>query len=414
MVDNFVEENFFKCSYFSTEEFNDQFKERTEFCSLLSYNIRSLKKNCKNLENFLDSISNEKFNFSVLSLQELWKIHNIQDVKINGYQPLIFKGRESKNGGGVGFLIKDGIKFQELSHICDIKDNIEYMFIKVFTQNGRFKVIGNCYRPPNTDIDIFLKDLEIILKKLDCKELKGAEEILISGDFNINVLSHLNHSPTNRFLSLLLTHSFMPTITLPSRISDNSATCIDNIFSNKQNLNFQSGLILEHITDHLPIFLAHTSDGNLEKGNLSKEKIRNMSKNNINLFKEKLAKINWDNVINEVRPEVAFETFQSNIDKEFNESFPYLEKRKNRKKYPQNPWMSEELLSIRRKKDKLFKKRIKFPNEANIEEWRVLNRLYQNKLRKAKKDYYHSKFLELSNDIKKTWTLLNLRFFTMI
>ena len=408
MVDSFIEENFFKCSYFSVEEFNDRFKERTEICSLLSYNIRSLKKNCKNLEKFLNSISNEKFDFSILSLQELWKIYNVQDVKIKGYQPLIFKGRESRNGGGVGFMVKEGIKFQEITNLNIFKDSIiESMFIKVFTQNGKFKVIGNIYRPPNKDIDIFLQDLEIILKKLDCKELKGAEEILISGDFNINVLSHLNHASTNRFLSLMLTHSFMPTITLPSRVSDNSATCIDNIFSNKQNLNFQSGLILEHITDHLPVFLAQTSEGNLGKGDLSKEKIINMSKSNIKLFKEKLAKISWNGVLNEVRPEVAFEAFQSKIDKEFKESFPFTEKRKNRKKFAQNPWMSNELLSMRRKKDKLFKKRIKFPNAANIEEWRVLNRLYQNKLRKAKKDYYHSKFLELSNDIKKTWTLLN-------
>ena len=67
--------------------------------------------------------------------------------------------------------------------------------------------------------------------------------------------------------------SFMPTITLTSRISDNSATCIDNIFWNKQNFNFQSGLILEHITDHLPVFLAHTSEGNLENGILNKQEI---------------------------------------------------------------------------------------------------------------------------------------------
>ena len=84
MDDSFVEENFFKCSYFSAEEFNDKYKERTEICSLLSYNIRSLKKNCKNLENFLNSISNEKFSFTVLSLQEIWKIYKIEDVKVKG------------------------------------------------------------------------------------------------------------------------------------------------------------------------------------------------------------------------------------------------------------------------------------------------------------------------------------------
>lgn len=408
MIDNFVDENLFKCSYFSLEEFNDLYKEKTEICSLLSYNIRSLKKNCKSLESLLKNLANEKFSFSVISLQELWAIKNSQDVNIHKYQTIVYKGREGKKGGGVGFLIREGLNFQELRDLNVFKEGfLESMFIKVFTQNGRYKIIGNIYRPPNSNIDIFLQDLELILKKLDCKEFKNAEEILISGDFNINVLSHLNHAPTNRFLSLMLTHSFMPTITLPSRISENTATCIDNIFSNKQNLNFQSGLILEHITDHLPVFLAHTCEGKEERDSISEDKVRSMSKKNINIFKEKLAKSNWDSVMNEIRPEVAFESFQNKIEKEFNESFPFSNRRKNRKKHPQNPWMTQELLSIRRQKDKLFKKRIKCPNETNFNDWRDLNRLYQNKLRKAKKDYYHNKFLELSNDIKKTWTLIN-------
>ena len=299
MIDNFVDENLFKCSYFSLEEFNDLYKEKIEICSLLSYNIRSLTKNCKSIESLLKNLANEKFSFSVISLQELWAIKNSQDVNIHKYQTIVYKGREGKKGGGVGFLIREGLNFQELRDLNVFKEGfLESMFIKVFTQNGRYKIIGNIYRPPNSNIDIFLLALELILKKLDCKEFKNAEEILISGDFNINVLSHLNHAPTNRFLSLMLTHSFMPTITLPSRISENTATCIDNIFSNKQNLNFQSGLILEHITDHLPVFLAHTCEGKEERDSISEDKVRSMSKKNINIFKEKLAKLNRDSVMN--------------------------------------------------------------------------------------------------------------------
>lgn len=124
MVDNIVEENPFKCSYFSLEEFNDLFKEKTEICSLLSYNIRSIKKNSKNLECFLNSLSNEKFNFSVISLQELWSFDKIEDVKIRNYQKIIYKGRGLRKGGGVGFFIREGVGFQELGDINIFKEGL--------------------------------------------------------------------------------------------------------------------------------------------------------------------------------------------------------------------------------------------------------------------------------------------------
>ena len=45
-----------------------------------------------------------------------------------------------------------------------------------------------------------------------------------------------------------------PLINKPTRISNHSATLIDNIFSNAFGINHNSGILVNGISDHLPIF----------------------------------------------------------------------------------------------------------------------------------------------------------------
>ena len=59
---------------------------------------------------------------------------------------------------------------------------------------------------------------------------------------------------TNDILNYMLSSSFYPLISRPTRITSTSATLIDNIFINSLEDNFTCGLILTDISDHLPIF----------------------------------------------------------------------------------------------------------------------------------------------------------------
>ena len=45
-----------------------------------------------------------------------------------------------------------------------------------------------------------------------------------------------------------------PLIDKPTRITDHSATLIDNIFTNELDSKINSGLLISDISDHLPIF----------------------------------------------------------------------------------------------------------------------------------------------------------------
>ena len=75
------------------------------------------------------------------------------------------------------------------------------------------------------------------------------------GDFNINLLNYDSHSETNNFINLIVSHYLLPHILHPTRITDHSATIMDNIFSNSLETDTISGSLLSQISDHFPQFL---------------------------------------------------------------------------------------------------------------------------------------------------------------
>ena len=75
------------------------------------------------------------------------------------------------------------------------------------------------------------------------------------GDFNINLLNYEAHSETNDFINLMVSHHLLLYVLHPTRVTDHSATIIDNIFSTNCEYNTVSGNLLSQISDHFPQFL---------------------------------------------------------------------------------------------------------------------------------------------------------------
>ena len=55
------------------------------------------------------------------------------------------------------------------------------------------------------------------------------------GDYNINLLNVDTHQLTSDSNDALFSNGFVPMITRPTRVTSNSATLIDNIFTNQLN-----------------------------------------------------------------------------------------------------------------------------------------------------------------------------------
>ena len=73
-------------------------------------------------------------------------------------------------------------------------------------------------------------------------------------DFNFDLLNYETDTGTADILNSIVRFGFLPFIHQPTRITDRSATIIDNIFANNfEHESISSNLFLK-ISDHLPQF----------------------------------------------------------------------------------------------------------------------------------------------------------------
>ena len=107
------------------------------------------------------------------------------------------------------------------------------------------------YRHPNTDSVQFIEYIESTLSKIDCNKY----EVFRMGDFNIDLLQYDSNTISNHFINSMTTHSFLPYILQPSRVTDHSATLIDNIFSNVTDIESVSGNLTSLISDNFIQFM---------------------------------------------------------------------------------------------------------------------------------------------------------------
>ena len=82
----------------------------------------------------------------------------------------------------------------------------------------------------------------------------------IMGDFNLDLLNSDLQSITNDFVNVVFSHFAFPT---------DFETLIDNIFTNNISSCCNNGLIINGLSDHLPIFLAHARCKNLSNSRMT-------------------------------------------------------------------------------------------------------------------------------------------------
>ena len=79
----------------------------------------------------------------------------------------------------------------------------------------------------------------------------------MAGDYNLNILKINNDELCNEFFDLIASHSLLPQITLPTRLSLTSDTLIDTSLC-KSHISIQpitAGILLNKLSDHQPCFI---------------------------------------------------------------------------------------------------------------------------------------------------------------
>ena len=399
------------CNYFEQEEFTKKTESLNFKFSTFSNNIRSLPGKFSEFSELINSLNTKNFKFSVIALQEIWNVPPNSDFSIPGYNKFEFKTRDptglnSNAGGGVGLWVDNSLSYKPLEHLSIFEPHIfESQFFKVDTPDNKFIIVGNIYRPntlPLANINRFNEILNNILNDIhNDPVLDKASDIQLVSDSNIDLLQYRHHAHTMTYLDTLLSHGQLPLITLPTRITQNSAAIIEHISTSSRDDVFDAGIIHSSLSDHLPVFyIKHkTSTKPTDKF----MRIRKINPATSTAFDNLLKTNDWTNVTNEMNPKNAFNNFFEVIDESVNIAFPEISVKVSQKNAPINPWMTQGLLISRKHKEKLFTKKLNNPSPNNVTNFKKFNVLYNKLLRLAKKVHYDNKFTEFSKNMRKTW-----------
>ena len=121
------------------------------------------------------------------------------------------------------------------------------------------------------------------------------------------MLNFETHEQTNDYINSLISKSFIPLITMPTRIKHQSATLIDHIWSNKMCDKYRSGILINSISDHFPVF--YVEKIKQTKTDPPEQTFRNINSKTIPSFCNLLKSTSWQNVTNETNPKTAFDFF---------------------------------------------------------------------------------------------------------
>ena len=79
---------------------------------------------------------------------------------------------------------------------------------------------------------------------------------IIGIDHNLDLMKNDKHLQTQIFLENILSHEFIPCITRPTRITNSSATLIDNIITSRHLFDtLTCGIAISDISDHFPCIM---------------------------------------------------------------------------------------------------------------------------------------------------------------
>ena len=396
-----------KCSYLTLEQMDSSFPDKT--FNLLSLNVRSLS-SCFNDLN--DLIAKVKTPFSVIALQEVWS--TTKNFTLPGFHPLQSATRDSCGpvnpncGGGVGIFVSSDYDFEPLPQLnCFVRGVYESIWIlisdKVNRDSQKF-IVGNIYRPdtpPRSNLPLALTTHHGILNKISQDKQLRKCKLFVLSDFNLDLNLFLSSDAVNDYVNDQASFGLSSVVSISAHPTSSSSKIIDHVFTSVPPSSIMSGVLMEHLSDHLPIVVADLSS-KLSK-QLPPQPPRDYSKSNTNSYLTLLKSINF--VVDEDNVKSAFDSFFSLITAAAELAFPF-KLPKSKAKAKTSPWMSKGLLASAKIKRTLFIAKLKSPSPLTRKRFQTYNKIFSKCKKMAKQAYYLSCFSSALNNTQKTWSLI--------
>ena len=275
------------------------------------------------------------------------------------------------------------------------------IFVEVTINPGKKILCGSIYRPPNTNLDLFLEEYENTLRELK----KINTNVVLGLDHNLDFLKADKHKSTQHFIESTLEQSLVPTITRPTRITKTTATLIDNIIVSQNYCGkFSSHVLIDSTSDHLPILvmlhdIKHLKNKKISITSRDTRKINLMANLNEHDWTEDLQSNEYDRNIERIHKRL--------IDK-IDHFIPERTRQINYKNLRWEPWLTTDIQISNSKARKLYKNTLKeTSNESDLLKYKTYNNALSKLKRTAKRTYYLVKCETFKHNTRKLWEVIN-------
>lgn len=356
-------------------------------------NIRSMRVNFDSFLSHLDSLPSTPH---FLFLTETW----IHECERGNYQlpdyTLHTSCNENYRSGGVAAFVRRNIDIDIIESVNPKIHSFDCILLKCKIDQIIFSFVC-IYRLHSAPITTFCSDLEGLLITLN-----DLDNVYFLGDFNIDLLKVNQHR--DDFLFLFSSFGFEALVNSPTRVCNNSSSCIDNIFvrCNHRILRNHCDVYELNITDHSLLYL---SVGGLKLSKVSPV-TTTLSLISYAALNDLLLRENWEHVLSMDDASASFSLFIQKLqDMILTCSFVPTPGNFHRKL---KPWISNSLLRDISVKNKLYKRLKKHPNDTKLKnQYKIACKLIRSRVAAEKMAYYNERFKMAKGDGRAQWRLIN-------
>ena len=362
--------------------------------NVIHWNVRSLKNKLDDLHNFLVSTS---ITWDVICIAETWLQSGIVEYYNLDHYNMVASCRNNGEGGGVAIYL------HEKYVICERKDLeskvCETSFVEFNVQaNTKIHniIVGEIYKPPSLSSRIFFEYLESLVDKLENEK----KTVILAGDFNYNLLANAK-ADCSFFKNLMESYGFYQTIWKATRKQHQCDSLLDNILINIPSMIKSSGIIIDDLSDHLPIFTSMIIGMQLPQKR-KQITVFNRSKmpELIDFLQGKLQHFQ-NNTDANVACKQLTGAYEEGI-KLFSKTFT-----PSRRQTAIKPWITPGLLCSINMKNKMYRKFLRSSSTENENKYKQYRNVLVHLIRDAKKMYIQKALHESKNDSKETWTVIS-------
>ena len=392
---NDISKDNYKCKYYDESNIDSLVKQHHESALKATHaNISSIAKNGLDLAAYLTSL---KINFDIIMLTETRQTTvGIIEFYFPDYE--IYLDNPNSLKGGACILIRKNT-FKNVKLVQDNKLNLKNKCKCIHCEidnvwvsleiNNYSAILGCIYRHPKAEngISHFIENLNEAMKSINDNTLT-----VIAGDININLIKTENAN-TEQYINTILQNSFIPCITIPTRVTYHSASIIDHILlktpRNLIHTKVSAGNLITDISDHLPnvLFMDLAVKSTKERPLIrlfTPQKIAEY----LDKYKYEKPLITYENSINinDNNLQNTYVELDKNFLDLFNKYFPLI--RQSRKQFKDKPYVTSGIKESIKSRNALYKTYMANPTDINEQIWKNKKNRIVDILRKSESDYY--------------------------